>query len=98
MPFSSKAFIDSSRKEFNKQSKILDQRRIDAFSETFTKSFDKHAHLKTRYLSSNHELFINNEISKAIMTRTRLNITFCKIEMMKIEDYFANGEIYVYQF
>lgn len=32
------------------------------------------------------------------MTRTRLNITFCKIEMMKIEDYFANGEIYVYQF
>ena len=32
------------------------------------------------------------------MTRTRLKITFCKTEMMKIEDYFVNGEIYVYQF
>ena len=32
--------------------------------------------LKKRYIPSNHKLFINNEISKTIMTRSRLRNRF----------------------
>ena len=37
---------------------------------------DKHAPQKKRYLRSHHKLFMNNEISKATMTRTRLRNRF----------------------
>ena len=49
--------------------------------------------LKKRYLRHNHKPFINNEISKAIMTRSRLRNRFLKKEVKKIENYFGNREI-----
>lgn len=58
--------------------KILDERGINPFSDIFTKVRDKQAPPKKRYLRSNHESFINNEISKAVMTRTRLGNCFLK--------------------
>ena len=51
---------------------------MDAFSDICNKVLDKHVRIKKRYLSSNHKPFINNEISKAIMTRNRLRNCFLK--------------------
>ena len=41
----------------------------------------------------NHKPFINNEISKAIMTKSRLRNRFLKkTEVKQIENYFINSE------
>ena len=43
----------------------------------FTETFDKHAP-KKRYIRYNYKSSINNEISKAIMTRSMLRNCFLK--------------------
>ena len=43
---------------------FLKKRRVDAYSEIFTKTLDKYASLNKRYLKSNHEPLSNNEITK----------------------------------
>ena len=54
--------------------------------------------LKKRYIRYNHKPFINNEISKAIMTRSRLRNRFLKKEVKKIENYFGNRKISAFNF
>ena len=76
------AFVNTLRKEITKQEKVLDEKGLDAFSEICTYGFDKHApqkkqkntntKTKKKVLRSNHKAYTNNEISKAIKTRTRL--------------------------
>ena len=44
----------------------------------FVQKFVKHAPIKKRYIQYNDKLFINNEISKAIMTRRRLRNRYSK--------------------
>ena len=76
--FNKDAFVNTLRKELTKQKKDLDEKGLDAFSEICTYVFNKHAPPRKRYLRSNHISFMNNEISKAIMTRTRLRNRFLK--------------------
>ena len=57
---------------------VLDEKGLDAFSEICTDVLDKHGPQRKRYLRLNHKPFMNNEISKAIMTRTRLRNRFLK--------------------
>ena len=70
--FNNDAFVDTLRQELTKQGKVLDEKGLDAFSETCTDVLDKHAPQRKQYLRSNHKPFMNNEISKAVMRRTRL--------------------------
>ena len=76
--FNNDSFVDTLRKEITKQKKILDEKGLDVFSEICTYVLDKHAPQRKRYLRSNHKPFINNEISKALVTRTRLRNRFLK--------------------
>ena len=47
-------------------------------SDPFSKLVDRHAHLKMNIQRGNHAPFISKEIRKAIYTRSRLRIKFCK--------------------
>ena len=58
--------------------------------------FDKHASKKKRCIQSNHKPFINNEISKAIMTRSRLRNGFLKNRSEENQKLFCRqGDRYV---
>ena len=74
--FHNETFLDSLRHELNVQGQFLNEKGLDAFSTICAEIFDKHAPKKKRYIQYNHKPFINNEISKAIMTRTRLRNRF----------------------
>ena len=76
--FHNETFLDSLRHELNVQGQFLNEKGLDAFSTICTEIFDKHAPKKKRYIRYNHKPFINNEISKAIMTRSRLRNPFLK--------------------
>ena len=76
--FNNDAFVNTLRQELTKQKKVLDEKEQDALSEICTDVLDKHAPQRKRYLRSNHKPFMNNDISKAIMTRTRLRNRFLK--------------------
>ena len=76
--FNNDAFVNNLRKELTKQKKVLDEKGLDAFSEICTYVLDKLAPKTKRYLRLNHKPFMNNEISKVIMTRTRLRNRFLK--------------------
>ena len=65
--FNNDAFVNNLRKELTKQKKVLDEKGLDAFSDVLDKRPSK-----KRYLRSNHKPFMNDEISKAIMTRTSI--------------------------
>ena len=67
--FHNETFLDSLRHELNVQGQFLNEKGLDAFSTICTCIFDKHAPKKRLYLPSDHKPFINNETSKAIMTR-----------------------------
>ena len=71
--FDNETFLDSLR---HIQGQFLNGKGLDAFSTICREIFDKHAPKKKRYIRSNRKLFINNEISKAIMTRSRLRNRF----------------------
>ena len=75
--FLNETFLGSLRCELNVQRQFLNEKGLDAFSSNCAKFFDKHVP-KKRYIRSNHKPFINNEISKAIMTRSRLRNRFLK--------------------
>ena len=70
--------LDSLKHELSVQRQFLNEKVLDAFSTICTEIFHKHAPKKKRYMRSNHKPFINNEISKAILTRSRLRIFFEK--------------------
>ena len=72
--FITKTFLDSLRHELNVQEHFLNEKGLDAFSTT--EIFDKHA--PKNDIRSDHKPFINNEIFKAIMTRSRLRNRFLK--------------------
>ena len=80
-------FLDSLRHALNVQRQFLNKKGLDAFSTICIEIFDKHAPKKNQYIRSNDKPFINNEISKAIMTRVGV---FYKTEVKKIENYFLN--------
>ena len=69
--FQNETTSDSLRHELNIQGRFLNEKGLDTFSTIFTEVLGKHASKKL-YIQSNHKPFINNEISKAILMRTRL--------------------------
>ena len=76
--FNNDAFVNTLWQELTKQKKVLDGKGLDAFSEICTDVLDKHTPQTKRYLRSNHKPFMNNEICKAIITRTRPPNRFLK--------------------
>ena len=62
--------------------------QIDAFSEICTDVLGKHVPQRKQYLRSKHKPFMNNGISKAIMTRTRLRNHFLKNRSNRNRDLF----------
>ena len=76
--FHYKTFLDSLRHELNVQGQFPNEKGLDAFSSICTETFYKHAPKKKRCIRYNHKPFTNNEISKAIMTRSRLRNRFLK--------------------
>ena len=81
--FHNETFLDSLKHELNVQGQFLNEKGLDAFSTICTEVFDKHAPKKKRYIRSDHKPFINNEIFKAIMTRSRLRNRFLKNRKQK---------------
>ena len=51
---------------------------FEAFKCTIVDTLDKYATLNKRYLSANHSSFLTEELSKAIMNRSRLRNQFLK--------------------
>ena len=77
--FSPDAFIaDSNQRNLNSLPlSILDPNKAYAeFCDTFKTILDKHAPLKLKVLRGNHAPFITKELSKGIMTRSRLKNKF----------------------
>ena len=75
--FHNETFLDSLRHEFNAQGQFPNEKRLNAFSTIYTNIFDKDAP-KMRHVCYYHIPFINNETSKAIMTRSRLKNLFLR--------------------
>ena len=86
--FNNDAFVNILLQEPAKQKKVLDEKGQDAFSEICTDVLGKHVTQRKQYLRSNHKSFMNNEISKAIMTRTRLQNRFLKNRSNRNRDLF----------
>ena len=84
--FNNDAFVNTLRQELTKQKKDLDEKVLDAFPEICTDVLDKHAPRRKRY--SNHKPFMNNEISKSMITRTRLRNRFLKNRSNRNRDLF----------
>ena len=86
--FNNDAFVNTLRQELTKQEKVLDHKGLDASSEICTDVLDKHSPQRKQYLRPNHKPFMNNEISKGIMTRTRLQNRFLKNRSIRNRDLF----------
>ena len=56
------------------------------FCDTFKTILDKHASLKSKVLRGNHAPFITKEISKGIMTRSRLKNKFNRRKLERLQD------------
>ena len=56
--------------EFSKQN--FEEKFLEKFLEVCNKVLDKHAPSKSKFVRGNHSSFMNRELSKGIMTRTRL--------------------------
>ena len=76
--FDNKKFMENLNAEIIIQSNYLEKDGIDAFSSICCEVLNKHAPQKQRYLRANHEPFINAEISKAIVIRSRMKNRFLK--------------------
>ena len=80
------------------QSSYLEKDGIDPFSFMCFKVLNKHAPQTQRYLLGNHKTFINAEISKAIMIRSRMRNRFLQRRSDENRRLFRNKEISVYHF
>ena len=57
---------------------------LDIVKMTFLDVLNKFASLKKKYLRANHSRFINKELHKAIMQRSRLRNTYLKIKLKQL--------------
>ena len=74
-------------------------KKTGAFPTICSEVFDKHDPRKKPHIQSNHILFINNEIFKAIMTiTTRLRNRFLQHRSDENNFFFANKEISAFHF
>ena len=62
--------------DFSKQN--FEENSLEKFLEVLNKVLDKHAPRKSKFVRGNHSPFMNRELSKAIITRTRLRNKFFK--------------------
>ena len=58
----------------------LNSRCCQQFENIFMLTLNKHAPSKTRYVMANNSPFMNNNIYKAIMVRSRLRNTYLKLK------------------
>ena len=73
--FQEKLFLkDLKKQSFEKCINIIDKDEAydDHFKEIFVSVVNKHAPLKTKFIRGNHAPFMNKELSKAIMYRSKL--------------------------
>ena len=76
--FHNKTFLDSLRHELDVQGHFLNEKVLDAFLTLFVQKCLISMLLKKRYIRYNDKTFINTEISKTTMTRSRLRNRFLK--------------------
>ena len=57
---------------------MLHVEELEAFKSLILRILDKHAPVKKRYIRGNHAAFMNKDLQKAIMTRSRLLNKFRK--------------------
>ena len=78
--FNEKDFLrDLGHMPFHKCNQMRDKENAyNCFKEIFTTVVDKHAPVKTRFLRGNQASFVNQELSKAIMRRSKLLNKFRK--------------------
>ena len=72
--FQEKLFLkDQKKQSFEKCKNIIDKdEAYDHFKEIFVSVVNKHAPLETKFIRGNHAPFMNKELSKAIMYRSKL--------------------------
>ena len=78
--FQEKLFLkDLKKQSFQKCKNIIDKDEAhDHFKEIFVSVVNKHAPLKTKFIRGNHAPFMNKELSKAIMYRSKLRNIYNK--------------------
>ena len=57
---------------------------VDIVKMTFLNVLNKFASLKKKYLRANHSRFVNKELNKAIMQRSRLRNAYLKIKLKQL--------------
>ena len=55
----------------------------EEFERLFCKTLNNHAPMKTKYIRANNSPFMNNELSKAIMVRSKLTNKFLKLKTIE---------------
>ena len=68
--------------------------RVGVFKMTFLIALNSFASVKKKYLRANHSEFVNKELSKAIMLRTKLRNKFLKQKRQKLDRVTTNKEIF----
>lgn len=76
--FSNDRFRDELVKELSNKNILAEQ--FEMFKGIILKVLDKHAPLKKKYIRSNQAAFMNKDLNKAIMNRTRLLNRFRKVK------------------
>ena len=69
---------------FGHFSRSADENDFDRFCQIYTDTLNKYAPHKTKPIRGNHSLFINKEISKAIIKQTQLINIYLKFRIMRV--------------
>ena len=77
--FSNENFINSFRPNLTEENISYDVEGFENFYEICVKTLDQQALHKQISIAVNHGSFINKEVSKAIMKRTRLHSKYLKL-------------------
>ena len=68
---------------------------VDVFKMTFLNALNSFASVKKKYLRANHSKFVNKELSKAMILRTKLRNKFLKQKTTETRSgYTTNKEIF----
>ena len=91
--FSNDIFLKSLNSELSKYSFSPDESGFGRFCQICTDTLKKYVPHKEKTIKGNHSPFINNEISKAIMERTRLRNIYLKLRTIESKSAYTSKKI-----
>ena len=96
--FQEKFFLkDLKKQSFEKCKNIIDKdEAYDHFKEIFVSVVNKHTPFKTKFIRGNHAPFMNKELSKAIMHRSKLRNIHNKRKPERHGKHLKDNEISIY--